>query len=466
MSRVFSLKELLQILTVIEHNCSQNSFFEGTNINSEQVKPGNIFFAIKGNKVDGHDFIKNAFSHGAQLCIIDHLTPAIIENNFTYILVENVLESFIALAKFCRKNLKGEVIAVTGSAGKSTTKNWLAEVFKNFKTTFSTYKNQNTDIGSALTLTNCPQDTDFCVMELGMSTRGEISKSSKIIEPDIVILTNVKPVHIENFHSVLEIAQEKADVVDGMKTNSVIFINKNETPFDFIVDYIKAKGKNVKIFSFGKDESCDCWMQKSELKDGKYVVDASIFGEKVKFKMQNVGEHFIGNAIAMLGVTKYLKLPISEVEKKIETLELYPGAGQIIDVKGKIKVIDETYNANPAAVVCAIKKLVTVQGKRKIVILGEMYELGDFLQRGLEDILECLVENKIDLVFTSGPLLRGLFDKLPKEMRGGHCDDVDVKILDGVINDGDVFLVKGSHGVNCCKGRMYEFVKNLCSYFC
>ena len=131
MSRKFSLEELLKNLNVIDYNCSSDSSLEGTNINSEQIKPGNIFFAIKGNKVDGHDFIKSAFDHGAKLCIIDHLTPAIVENKFPYILVENVLQSLISLARYCRKNFKGKVIAVTGSAGKSTTKNWLFEILQN-----------------------------------------------------------------------------------------------------------------------------------------------------------------------------------------------------------------------------------------------------------------------------------------------------------------------------------------------
>ena len=464
MSRKFSLEELLKNLNVIDYNCSSDSSFEGTNINSEQIKPGNIFFAIKGNKVDGHDFIKSAFDHGAKLCIIDHLTPAIVENKFPYILVENVLQSLISLARYCRKNFKGKVIAVTGSAGKSTTKNWLFEILQNFKSAFSTYKNQNTDIGSALTLTNCDQNIDFCIMELGMSTRGEISTSSKIVQPDIAILTNVKPVHIENFHSLLDIAHEKADIVDGMKSDSAIFINKEETPFDEIVECIKAKGKDINIFSFGKDESCNWRLKTYEFSNEEFSVDASIFGEDVVFTMQNVGEHFIWNAVGILGVTKYLQLSLCDVAKKMKTLGLYSGAGQVIEV-GKIKIIDETYNANPAAVVCAIKKLAMMEGKRKIAILGEMYELGDFLQQGLNEILKSLIENKIDIVFTCGPLMRNLFDRLPKEMSGGHCDDVDVKILDDfVINDGDVFLVKGSHGVNFSKGRMYEFVKDLSSY--
>lgn len=465
MSRKFSLDELIKTLTVTDYNCHNDSSFEGTNINSEQIKPGNIFFAIKGNKVDGHDFVKSAFDHGAKLCVIDHLTSVIVENKFPYILVENVLESLITLAKACRKNFKGKVIAVTGSAGKSTTKNWLCEVLQGFKSAFSTYKNQNTDIGSALTLTNCDQDIDYCVMELGMSTRGEISISSNIVKPDISILTNVKPVHIENLHSILEIAHEKADIVDGMEPGSVIFINKDETPFDEIVEYIRAKGKDVTIFSFGKDESCDCRVKKTEFRNGFFYVHATVFGEDVVFTMQNVGEHFILNAVAILGVARCLQLATSEVVKKLETLGLYSGAGQVIEV-GKIKIIDETYNANPAAVVCAIKKLAMMGGKRKIAILGEMYELGDFLQQGLDEILKSLVENKIDLVFTCGPLMKQLFDKLPNRMRGGHCDNVDVKILENIINDGDVFLVKGSHGVNFNKGRMYEFVKSLCSYSC
>ncbi len=465
MSRKFSLEELLTNLNVIDYNCSDDSSFEGTNINSEQIKPGNIFFAIKGNKVDGHDFLKSAFDHGAKLCIIDHLTPVIVENKFPYILVENVLQSLISLAKYCRKNFKGKVIAVTGSAGKSTTKNWLYEILKNFKSAFSTYKNQNTDIGSALTLTNCDQNNDFCVLELGMSSRGEISTSSKIVKPDIAIITNVKPVHIENLHSILEIAHEKADIVDGMKSDSAIFINKEETPFDEIVRYIKAKSKNIKIFSFGSDENCDCRLNTYSFSNEEFSVDSSIFGENVEFTMQNIGEHFICNAVGILGVTKYLQFPLFDVAKKMKTLGLYSGAGQVIEV-GKIKIIDETYNANPDAVVCAIKKLALMKGKRKIAILGEMYELGDFLQQGLNEILKSLIENKIDIVFTCGPLMKSLFDKLPKKIQGGHCDDVDVKILDDFeINDGDVFLVKGSHGVNFSKGRMYEFVKSLCSCF-
>ena len=464
MSRKFSLEELLKNLNVIDYNCSNDSSFEGTNINSEQIKPGNIFFAIKGKKVDGHDFIKSAFDHGAKLCIIDHITPIILDNKFPYILVDNVLDNLISLAKYCRKNFKGKIIAVTGSAGKSTTKNWLYEILQNFKNTYVTYKNQNTNIGSALTLTNCDQNNDFCVIELGMNTRGEISKSSKIVKPDIAIITNVKPVHIENLHSILEIAHEKADIVDGMDSLSAIFINKDETPFDEIVKYIKAKGKDIKIFSFGSHESCDCRLNTYSFSNEFFSVYASIFEEDVEFIMQNVGEFFIWNVVGILGVMYYLQFSTLDVSKKLKNLELYSGAGQIIEV-GKIKIIDETYNANPDAVVCAIKKLALMKGKRKIAILGEMYELGDFLQQGLDKVLKSLIENHIDVVFTCGPLIKSLFNKLPKEMQCGHCDDVDVKILDDFeINDGDVFLVKGSHGVNFSNGRMYEFVKKLCSY--
>ncbi|MDR2402075.1 MAG: UDP-N-acetylmuramoyl-tripeptide--D-alanyl-D-alanine ligase [Cytophagales bacterium] len=467
MSRIFSLPELLQNLKALDYNCPDEISFDGTNINSKKIQSGNIFFAIKGNKVDGHDFVKNAFDNGAKICIIDHFTPTIVGNKFPYILVENVRENLFVLAKYCRKTFKGKIIALTGSAGKSTTKNWLFEILKNFKKTFSTYKNQNTDIGSALTLTNCEQDVEFCVMELGMSTRGEISASSKLIEPNIALILNIKPVHIENFNSLLEIAQEKSDIVDGLKKNSAIFVNREETPFEKIVEYINSKNKNVKIFSFGKNENCDCLLKSFQLQDENIFVNASILGNDIDFFLQNVGEQFISSTLAILGIAKYLDLFEQEVVKKLNDLHLYPGAGEISEIKtsqGKIKIIDETHNANPASVIWAIKKLSAIEGKRKIAVLGAMYELGDYLQQGLDEVLKSLLENKIDLVFTCGKEIKYLFDKLPAKIQGKHCDEVETKILDDVVNGGDIFLVKGSHGVNLKKGRMYGFVEKLCSF--
>lgn len=299
-----------------------------------------------------------------------------------------------------------------------------------------------------------------------MSTRGEISKSSKLIEPDIALITNVKPVHIENFNSLLEIAQEKSDIVDGLKENFAVFINRDETPFDDVVEYINSKNKNVKIFSFGANESCDCELKTFQLNEKNIFVGASIFGEEINFELQNVGEQFIRNTLAILGIAKCLNLSVQETAKKLKNLHLYQGAGEIFEIqtaRGKIKIIDETYNANPAAVVYAIKKLAAMKGKRKIAVLGAMYELGNYLERGLDEILESLIKNKIDLVFTCGKEIKYLFDKLPEGMKGKHCDEVDTEILNDVVNDGDIFLVKGSHGVNFKKGRMYEFVKKLCS---
>lgn len=467
MSRAFSISELLKNLKVVDYSCPNDFLFKGVNINSEQIQTGNIFFALRGKKVDGHNFIKNAFENGAKICIIDHLTPIISENHYPFILVKNVLENLFLLAKYCRKTFNGKIIALTGSAGKSTTKNWLMEILQDFKKTYATHKNQNTDIGAALTLTNCEQDVEFCVMEVGMSTRGEISTSSKIIEPDIAIITNVKPVHIENFHSLTEIAHEKADIVDGLKENSCLFINYDETPFEEIKKYLGIKNKNLQIYTFGENQNCNCLLKSFVFNNSGISVCSSIFGEKMQFELQNVGEQFINNTLAILGIAKYLDLDIEQVASKLSKLHLYPGAGQVLDIKtlkGKIKIIDETYNANPAAVICAIRKLSSMDGKRKILILGDMYELGDYVQKGMDEIFESVITNKIDLVFTCGKSIKYLFDKLPMNIRGGHCEEVDVNILENVIKDGDIFLVKGSHGINLRKGRMYEFIEKLISY--
>ncbi len=465
-NRIFSGEELLQNMKVLQHNIQPKFYCQGVKINSKEVKDGNIFFALRGKKVDSHDFIPEALQNGAQVCIVDHLTEDLQGERFKYILVEDVLESLFRLAEYCRAEIKGQVIAVTGSAGKTTTKNWLTEILGTAGKTCSTWKNKNTDIGAALTLTNCPSDVDFCVVEVGMSTPGEISKTSRLIKPDIALITNIKPVHIGNFNSLEEIVYEKTCIVDGMSPNGTIFLNRDEMPFQTALDFIAQK-KNLNVSTFGRGEECDCFLKSVKSLDQKFSVEARIFGKEVQVELQNIGEQFIPNILGILGIVKVLNFNLEKITPHLKNLHLYSGSGLVKDVltqKGKIKVIDESYSANPNSVVCAIRRLAALDGKRKIAILGEMYELGDYLEEGLKKIRECLIENKIDLVFTSGPGIKSLFENLPDEMRGGHCDEVDGGMLDGIMEEGDIFLVKGSHGSNAENGRMYEFVKRLFSY--
>jgi UDP-N-acetylmuramoyl-tripeptide--D-alanyl-D-alanine ligase len=344
---------------------------------------------------------------------------------------------------------------VTGSVGKTGTKEMLAAAFGAQGQTHASIKSFNNHWGVPYSLSNMHAGSDFGIFEVGMNHAGEITPLSQMIYPHIAIITTVEAVHAGNFENGEEgIADAKAEIFDGMEEGSTAILNADNKWFDRLC--AKAKSKGLKIVSFGENTTADAHMTGFLVAANGCRVEADILGEHVSFTMQSTGKHLAMNALAVLAAIKVSGGNLSKAAKAIGKIEPLAGRGkhELLDIGNKdnpVVLIDESYNASPVAMKAAFKVLAMIdpgRGGRRIAVLGDMYELGADGPRLHRELALPLEAAGVQLVYTSGPLMKNLYDALPQDKRGGHADDTTelAKIVPEVLVPGDVVMVKGSRG--------------------
>ncbi|MCA6106642.1 UDP-N-acetylmuramoylalanyl-D-glutamyl-2,6-diaminopimelate--D-alanyl-D-alanine ligase [Bradyrhizobium cenepequi] len=425
----------------------------GLSIDSRTIRPGEAYFAIKGDVHDGHTFVEAALKAGAALAVVETAQREKFPADAPLLIVHDVLASLVDLAHASRARLKARIIAVTGSVGKTSTKEALRHVLSAQGETHASVASFNNHWGVPLSLARCPASARFAVFEIGMNHVGEITPLVTLVRPHVAVITTVEPVHLEFFSGIEEIADAKAEIFLGLEPGGAVVLNRDNAQFTRLEARAKELGVS-RIVSFGTDAQSDARLLDVSLHAACSAVHANILGHDVTYKISMPGRHMAMNSLAVLAGASLIGADLARAALSLSQLEAPAGRGarRVLEVgTGEATLIDESYNANPASMAAALNVLgrtqIGAQGRR-IAVLGDMLELGPTgpeLHRGLAEAVNA---NNIDLVYCCGPLMRNLWDALSTTRRGGYADSSASLESQAVaaIRPGDAIMVKGSLG--------------------
>src|SRR5262249_41520030 len=410
------------------------------------------FFAIQGDNRDGHDFVDAALKAGAGLAVVAKAQCQRFAGA-PLLVVDDALDGLRALARAARARLHGKVIAVTGSVGKTTTKEALRLALSADGETHASAASYNNHWGVPLSLARCPASTKYAVLEIGMNHAGEITPLTKLARPHIAVITVIEPVHLEYFGTLEKIAEAKAEIFAGVEPGGAAVLNRDNAQFAQLAAASRAAGIK-RIVSFGEHAETDARLLRISLQPDSSTLEASILQQPVTYKVGMPGRHIALNSLAVLAAASLAGADLALAALSLGNLKPPSGRGtrSVLTVPGGTALlIDESYNANPASMRAAIALLGTApvgQHGRRIAVLGDMLELGPQggeLHRSLANVIE---ENAIDVVFCSGPLMQRLWEALPSRARGGYAEtagELESAVLASV-QAGDAVMVKGSLG--------------------
>ncbi len=432
----------------------------GVSIDTRTICPGDLFVALKDVR-DGHDFVVQALAAGAGAALVSHV-PEGVGKEANLLTVDNSLFALESLGSAARiRASRAKVVAVTGSAGKTSVKDALRAILSPQAVTHASERSYNNHWGVPLTLARMPEDTAYGIFEIGMNHSGEIAPLTRMVRPHIAVITNVLPAHLGNFSSEAEIAAAKSEILEGVIPGGHAILNRDNPWFGLLATRAAALGLDV--VSFGEHESASVRMLRLSQQAESASIEADILGERTLFKLNTAGRHQAINALAVLAATKLAGADLAKAALALGRWKPGDGRGarrrirlDPIDPASAFLLIDESYNANPASVVAALETLSLAEptdtplGRkgRRIAILGDMLELGDDADRLHAEIADCSYMSAVDLVFACGPHSKTLYDALPRSKRGDWA--ADSQTLAPMVKDnikiGDAVMVKGSLG--------------------
>ena len=439
---------------------------QGVSIDTRTLSHGDIFVAIRGDRLDGHDYVSNAFENGAAVAIVaaDAKLNDIKGLDETHLLhVTDTQEALERLGQAARNRMSGKVIAVTGSVGKTTVKEGLGLVFSQIGKTHISQASYNNLWGVPLSLARMPADTEIGVFEIGMNHAGEISPLTRQVRPDIAVITKIANAHIEHFDTLEGIARAKAEIFEGLGGLKTALVPADSEWAALLTQSAKDVGAR-RVVSFGESDTCDARVISFKLHDHCSCVSAEILGQSVTFRIGAPGHHQIVNAMSILATVQVLEEDLTSAVLSLGEMKAMDGRGRLHNISlsdGELIVIDESYNANPESIVAALKTLGQFprlgQGRR-IAVLGDMKELGGQSDALHKSLVEHIVNTDVDIVFTVGAQMKLLQDALPGGRRGAHATSVDglISLLKREVHAGDAVMVKGSNSM-----RLSELVKCL-----
>jgi len=423
----------------------------GIGLDSRNVQPGDLFVALKGEKVDGHDYVAQALAKGAAAALVER-RPAGVADDAPLLVVKDVLEGLRNLGREARRRSSARIAAITGSVGKTGTKEMLARVLSRQAPTYASAGNLNSETGAPLALARLPRDLSYAVLELGMNKPGEIKANSAIVRPHLALITTVEAVHLEFFGGIDKIADAKAEIFEGLEPDGIAILNRDNAQFERLSRHAQAKG--ARILCFGEHEAADARASRIVVKEKCACVAATILGESVAYKIAMPGRHWALNSLAVLLAAKVMGADLALAAVELAQAEPLKGRGQRRRIRfpvGDFLLVDESYNASPVATRAAIESFASAPvgpRGRRIAVLGDMRELGPTAPALHAELASAIVAAKLDRVFTCGPLMRSLHDALPATLRGGHAADSQAvaPLIAGTVRAGDAVLVKGSLG--------------------
>ncbi|MGI9383237.1 MAG: UDP-N-acetylmuramoylalanyl-D-glutamyl-2,6-diaminopimelate--D-alanyl-D-alanine ligase [Methyloligellaceae bacterium] len=421
-------------------------------IDSRTLAQGSLFVAIRGERLDGHDYVAAAFEAGAGAAVVAR-DAALGDTIGPLIRVDDTLVALDALGRAARARTDATVIAVTGSVGKTGTKEGLRLALGPSGVTHVSEKSYNNQWGVPLSLSNMESATRFGVFEVGMNSPGEIVPLSRMIRPHVAVVTTVEPVHIEFFRSTEQIAEAKAEIFQGLEPDGTAILNKNNPHFALLAERAQEAGAG-RIVAFGADPAADARLEDITLGPDGSDVSAVIDGTPVRYRVGAAGRHLVMNSLAVLAAVQVAGGDLMAGAAALSAYSAPKGRGErnlIRLADGAVNLIDESYNANPASMRAALAAMAQTPRSdfpRRIAVLGDMLELGEAgseLHGALADPVDAA---GVDVVFACGPQMATLYEALPEARRGAHAPnsaELEGPLL-AAVRAGDVVMVKGSLG--------------------
>ncbi len=427
----------------------------GISIDSRSIASGEAFFAIKGDRVDGHDYASMAMANGASLLVVSEARLAGLGRlTVPMIVVEDVLAALERLAIASRQRSRAQIIAVTGSVGKTTTKEMLRHVLSPSGKVHASVASFNNHWGVPLTLARMPLDTHFGVFEVGMNHPGEIRPLVQMIRPHVAVITTIAPAHLGNFKSIKEIATAKAEIFEGLVPGGHVVLNRDNDQYNFLERTAQALGIS-NIHSFGQHAKAEYRLAEFNGSDESSALWLTIDGDTLEVAIGAPGRHIAENALAALGVVTLVGADLDKAIDALATLQPEKGRGQRHKLRlgaGSLTLIDESYNANPASMRAAIALLAAAVPSgygRRIAVLGDMLEMGEFAERVHADLAGPLLAAGIEHVWLAGKDMQALRESLPDSVAVEYRETT-AELKDYVLNSvepGDVLMVKSSLGI-------------------
>jgi UDP-N-acetylmuramoyl-tripeptide--D-alanyl-D-alanine ligase len=432
----------------------------GISIDSRSLAPGDAFFAIKGDRVDGHDYANVAVANGAGVLVVSEAKlPALGSIHAPLIVVPDVLEAMEKLARAARDRSRAKIIAVTGSVGKTTTKEMLRHVLSACGSVHYSPASFNNHWGVPLTLARLPESADFGVFEIGMNHPDEIRPLVKMVRPHVAVITTIAAAHLGNFRNIEEIAAAKAEIFEGVTDDGHVLINRDNDQFELLENAATACGV-ANIRSFGAHVKADFRLLDYQADGDAATFWAAIGGRTVEVALKAPGRHIAENAVAVLAASYLVGADLDTVVAAFGDVSAAKGRGQRVRLRaadGPFTLIDESYNANPASMRAAVALLDSArpgEGGRKIAVLGDMLEMGDHSAEVHAGLSAPLKESGVTDIWLAGPDMTYLRDALVLDKETGSdkatvyfgtADELSAYALDNV-RGGDVLMVKSSNG--------------------
>lgn len=415
----------------------ENTVITSVETDSRKVVSGTLFAAIPGNRVDGHDFIESSIEKG-MACALCEREP---NCNTPYILVPSTLQALKDIAAYYRSLFTIPIIGITGSVGKTSTKEMIASVLSVKYKIHKTEKNFNSQIGVPLTVFGIEEDTEISIIEMGISDFGEMSNLAKIVKPDICVFTNIGDCHLEALKDRDGVFRAKTEMLDFVKPQTKVFYNANDKQLWKIKDFA-----NITPVPFGFDISDKYYATNVQTVQGKGVLATLVLdNEKVDVTIPAIGEFMVLNALCAAGIGKQFNMTNEEIKKGIESFENVGSRSRVIDT-GFITLIDDCYNANPTSVKASINSLSKFMS-RKVAVIGDMKELGENENDLHKQVAEYILSNGIDLLICAGKLCENMAKVSNTVVHFDTTEDC-AENISKYIEKGDTVLVKASHSMH------------------
>jgi UDP-N-acetylmuramoyl-tripeptide--D-alanyl-D-alanine ligase len=426
----------------------------GVSIDTRTLQPGDLFFAIRGEANDGHAFVEKAFEKGAAAAVVDEAHADALKSFGTLFVVHDVLRAMEDLGRAARRRMTGMVVAITGSVGKTSTKEMLKGVVTPFGKVHASVASYNNHWGVPLTLARMPAETSFGIFEIGMNHAEEIRPLTNMVRPHVALITAIAPVHLENLGTVEAIADAKAEIFDGLESGGVAIIPR-DTPHYMRLDNWARSSSAGNILCFGETKGADARLVSFEPQVDGSLITADILGERITYQLGAPGRHLAQNSLALLLAARAVGVDMQAAALELANVTAPQGRGQQISLEiggAPATLIDESYNANPVSMRAALTLLAQAPMPaifgRRIAMLGDMLELGPDELKFHAELADVIAPLPIDIVHTVGPRMKALHDALPAGKCGIHAQSAG-EICDALVDQvvaGDVVMIKGSNG--------------------
>jgi UDP-N-acetylmuramoyl-tripeptide--D-alanyl-D-alanine ligase len=422
----------------------------GVTFDSRAVAKGDLFLALSGETTDGHAFVGEALKRGAAAAVVSRDVEAM---GGTLIRVPDTMKALVSLGRAGRRRSKARIASVTGSVGKTSTKDALRAMLAAQAPTSASAASFNNHVGVPISLARLPREARYGVFEIGMNHPGEIEPLARQVEAHVGVITNVGPVHIGHMGSEEAIADEKGALFAGMAEGAVAVLNRDSPHYDRLVGHARRFGVS-RIVGFGRSEAAEARLLSCSLQDSGSDVVALIDGRRIEYRLGAAGEHWVLNSIAALAVVEALGANVVEAAATLKGIAASPGRGARRMLKfgaGTVELLDESYNANPVsmrAMLALLARTEPARGGRRLLAMGDMRELGEGADAYHAGLADAVAASGAAQVFLCGPHMQALWRLLSPAQRGVHRPDSAALAgeVAAALRAGDVIAVKGSLG--------------------